>query len=494
MLRGLSYRLRLPLSLVATGLFTAAVLSAVIAWHTYRNVRIELIDNTVRFGAALASAVQPALLHDDLWLAYSALRGPRTPFSKDGAVAVPDLTPTLILVDRERRIFASNRPGTLPAAVPLHQADRELAAAVIALGNAPVNEVMVELDALPDRLLFSTPIMSDGVAVGELLLVYPRQLLWSRFTTIIRQGAWSILLVLTVLVPVGWYWGQRMVRPLARLAHCMVRVRTEDPDLVECTVTEGEDEIGCLNRRFRELLVALREKAELERQVVTSERLAAVGRLAAGVAHEINNPLAGMLMAIDTQRQRRRQAGDRDIDRTLSLLERGLTQIRDTVSALLVEARPGVHGLTVQDIEDTRTLVSTQAEKHSIRIEWDNRLDLPLALPSTLVRQVVINLLSNAIQSAPEGGRVKAFFRGDQEALTIRVNNDGEAMDRITCDHLFEPYYTTRNEGNGLGLWVTYQIVRQLGGEIQTQSRDGDTCFLITLPLSAMENEVRRGG
>jgi len=479
--RGLSYRLRLPLSLVATALFTAAVLSLVIAWHTYRNVRVELIDNAVRLGSALASALQPALLHDDLWLAYSTLRGPRSASANAGAAPAP----ILVLVDSERRIFASNRPRVLPVAVPLLEADPELAAAVSTLGEAPEDEVVIELEALAERLLFSVPIMSDGVSVGELLLVYPDRVLWPRFTTIMWQGGWSVLLVLAVVVPAGWFWGRRMVRPLTRLADCMVRVRDEDPQLIECSVAEGDDEIGRLNRRFRELLAALCEKAELERQMIASERLAAVGRLAAGVAHEINNPLGGMLMAIDTQRER--GGADGHVGQTLSLLERGLTQIRDTVSALLVEARPGAHSLTEQDIEDTRTLVSIQADKHDVHMDWDNRLDAPLALPSTLVRQVAINLLVNAIQSAPRGGRVAAMFSADQGVLSIRVNNDGAAMDRNTRDHLFEPYYTTRNEGSGLGLWVTYQIVRQLGGAIETRSRDGDTCFQVTLPLSAVE-------
>ncbi len=423
--------------------------------------------------SVLASALQPALVHDDLWLAYSTLRGPRTTSAGSGA--------TLVLLDTERRIFASNVPRTLPTAVALREADPDLAAALHGLGVSSADEVVFDLEALPDRLLFSTPITTNGVSVGALVLVYPRQVLWPRFTTIIRQGGWSVLLVLAVIVPVGWFWGRRMVRPLVRLADCMVRVRDENPDLIECSIAEGDDEIGRLNRRFRELLTSLREKAGLERQMVSSERLAAVGRLTAGIAHEINNPLGGMLVAIDTQR--RRGVTDEHTERTLSLLERGLTQIRDTVSALLVEARLESHSLTAQDIEDTRTLVSTHADKRDVRIEWDNRLSEPLALPSTLVRQVVINLLLNAVQSAPRGGRVAAFFIPGRDELSVRVNNDGEAMAQKTLDPLFEPYYTNRKEGSGLGLWVTYQIVRQLGGRIETVRHDGDTCFVATLPL-----------
>ena len=473
----LSYRVRLPLSLVATALFTTLVICLLMAWHTYRNVRIELVDNGSRLGYAVANAVQPALLHDDIWLAYSILRGPR---SIQG-----NLDATLIVLDDERKIFASNKPRLLPVAVPLQEADPVLAKMLPADDKGPGGGELVDLDSLPDRLLLVSPIASDGVTVGLLLLVYPRQVLWPRFAAIVKEGGLSVLLVLAVIIPLGWLWGQRMVNPLARLAHCMVRVRDEAPENIECSVEEGDDEIGRLNARFRELLGGLREKAELERQMVSSERLAAVGRLAAGVAHEINNPLGGMLMAIDTLRERR--ITDPHTERTMSLLERGLIQIQDTVSALLVEARREPHSLTAQDVEDTRTLIATLVAKRELRMDWNNGVDGPLSLPSTQVRQVVINLLLNAVQSTPRGGRVAATFHQDYSDLVITIENDGEAMEQETLDHLFEPYYGRREGGSGLGLWVTYQIVRQLRGEIGVDSRDGVTCFRVTLPLLNIE-------
>lgn len=476
MWRDLSYRFRLPLSLVATALFTALVIGVVIVWHTYQNVRVELIDNTTRLGHALASALQPALLHDDLWLAYSILRGPRS--ASAGSEA------TLVLLDGERRIVASNLPRRFPVARLLVAADPALAGALGAI-DPPAEQVVFDLNALPDRLFFSAPITADGVSVGELLLVYPSEVLWPRFASIVEQGGWSVLLVLAVIVPVGWISGQRLVLPLTRLAACLVRVREEDLERIECAVVEGDDEVGQLNRRFQELLEGLREKAQLEHQMVTNERLAAIGRLAAGVAHEINNPLGGMLLAIDTMRER--GIANDHTERTLSLLERGLTQIQDTVSALLVEARREPHSLTTQDIEDTRTLVSIQAGKRTIRMEWDNRVVEPLPLPSTLVRQVLINLLLNAVQSAPRGARVTAAFHPDQTRLSVSVSNEGAPMDTETLDHLFEPYFSRREGGSGLGLWVTYQIVQQLGGQIQVTSRAGETRFSVTLPFPAQE-------
>ncbi|HEB55795.1 MAG TPA: HAMP domain-containing histidine kinase [Gammaproteobacteria bacterium] len=476
----MSYRYRLPLSLVATVLFTAGVIGVVIVWHTYNNVRGELVDNGARFGFALAAALRPALLHDDVWLAYSILRGHQDSSGKRSA--------TYITLDSKNRIFASNDPHLFPIATSLQAVDLALASAVTTLLTKKGENFVVDLDSLPERLLMVTPISSNGESVGALLLVYPRHILWPRFTAIVKQGSFSVFLVLSFIVPVGWYWGRRLVQPLVTLANCMVRVGKEDPERIDCAMMEGDDEIGRLNRHFRELLTGLKEKAELERQMVVSERLAAVGRLASEVAHEINNPLGGMLMTIDTLRKR--GVTEPHTERTLLLLERGLTQIQDTVSALLLESRLERHPLTTQDINDTRTLVIAQAEKRGVSIDWDNRIDKSVSLPSTLVRQIVINLLLNAVQSTFSGGKVIALFRLQSGKLEITLSNEGKSIDEATLKYLFEPYFSTRKEGSGLGLWVTYQIVQQLDGEITVSSEHGLTRFSVTLPLRGKEKPL----
>ena len=470
----LSYRFRLPLSLAATALFTALVVSLVVAAQTYRNVRLDLIDNGTRLNAALAQALQPALLHDDVWHAFNILRG------SQNSLRTP--TATFVLLDAENRIFASNAPRQLPVAVALADADPELAETLGGRTAAPIHNSVIALESMADRLLFAIPIESDGEPIGSLLQVYPRAVLWPRFYTIIQQGALSVGLVLAIILPLGWLSGRRMVQPLVRLADCMVRMRTEDPDKVQCSAVERDDEIGRLSVRFHELLVGLREKRGLERQMVSSERLAAVGRLAAGVAHEINNPLGGMLLAIDTLRKR--GVSDANTQRTLALLERGLQQIQATVSALLLEGGRESHLLTAQDIDDTRMLVSAEIERTAATVDWENDIDGTVPLPSTLVRQATINLLLNAAQAVPRGGRIRAQFQSFESGLVILVSNEGDEIDAETLDHLFEPYYGHRTGGSGMGLWVTHQIVQQLGGDISVHSEPGETQFKVELPFN----------
>jgi signal transduction histidine kinase len=327
------------------------------------------------------------------------------------------------------------------------------------------------------------PLVDDGVAVGTLIVGYSRSLFLPRFYGIVQRVALSSLAVLAILLPVGWYLGKRMVTPLARLANCLGEMGRKPLDQIRCPVHDGRDEIGQLGTRFQQMLQELREKQRLEQQMVASERLAAVGRLAAGVAHEINNPLGGMLNAISTFRQHGRQ--DAITEKALSLLERGLAQIRDTVSALLVEARPESHALTPRDVDDILMLLQPDANKKALQVTWDNGLTEPLPLPSTLIRQVLMNLSLNAVQAAPRGSVVDCRIRRDQHLLCIEIENEGDGIPREQTHALFEPFVHQNPTGSGLGLWVTYQIVQQLNGEISVKSEAGHTCFTVQLRLEA---------
>ena len=286
--------------------------------------------------------------------------------------------------------------------------------------------------------------------------------------------------------PIGWWLGRRVARPLTRIGGLVDRVATETPEQLARELPDRKadgDEVARLERRFAEMLRELAEKQRLEGEVIRSERLAAVGRLSAGIAHEVNNPLGGMLNAVCTQRHR--GVDDPQVARTMDLIERGLNQIRETVAALLVEARDTPHALEWQDLEDVHTLAAAQAGE--VTIHRDVRLDRPLPLPATAVRQVLLNLLLNACQAAGAGGTVRYTVGRSGDGLEAHVRNTGPAMAPELLEHLFEPFYRRAGEGSGLGLWVSYQIVQQLGGSIDVTSAPGDTRFRVYLPIPSKE-------
>ncbi len=472
MISRLSYRLYLPLSLIATACLTALALSLAIAWTTYRNLESDLAVSVQQLSAAIIPGLAPSLKHDDPWLAFHILRGP--PGNGD------DLE--LILIDRSLQVFASNRPRRYPVATPVGASVEGFTQLAERLRQERPTRQRNYRSVIANRTVLVTPILVDGESIGDLLASYPHKLFWPRFAEIVRQGAIAMMVVLAVLIPAGWYWGRRMVAPILLLAACMERVKDEPLERIECELQTGDgNEISFLSRCFRDMLASLREKADLENQVVVSERLAAIGRLSAGIAHEINNPLGGMLVAVDTLRSHGKP--DSAAARTAALIERGLTQIRDTVSALLVEARPEIHPLSARDLEDVRTLVLSQSETPEITVNWNNRLSRPLPLPSTLVRQVVINLLLNARQAIEYGGHIECTFEVADHALLIEISNDGNIIPMEQLKHLFEPYYGAQSDGSGLGLWVSYQIIEQLRGSISVESTEQHTIFRVELPL-----------
>ncbi len=272
--------------------------------------------------------------------------------------------------------------------------------------------------------------------------------------------------------------------PLVELAQSMGQVSTRIPREDEVRVQTSHDELGQVGAAYKGMLKELAEKESFKREIVVSERLAAVGRLAAGIAHEINNPLGGMLNAINTFK---RHGSDAAVTgRTVSLLERGLLQIKNTVAALLVEARVEDHALTRQDIEDTHTLVLGNAHARSVRFRWENDVVEPIQVPSTLVRQILINLMLNAVQAAGASGDAATHVYRDSRYLHIAVTNAGTHIPPEAMDYLFEPFSSRRADGHGLGLWVTYQIVHQLGGEVDVSSQPGRTLFHVTLPAESL--------
>jgi len=310
---------------------------------------------------------------------------------------------------------------------------------------------------------------------------YPKSPFKSRFYQLAKDAVMITLLVLIVLLPVSIYWGKKMAAPLLQLSDAMSNITPHLPEPDGIKLEETGDEIGRLGKSFKNMIAELKEKENLQHQIIASDRLAAVGRLAAGIAHEINNPLGGMLNSISTFK--RHGAQDPLTLKTFSILERGLTQIKETVAALLVEAKARTRPFDQDDIEDICTLMHAGVQAKHINFTHENDMIDTQALPSTLVRQVIINLLLNAIRETQEYGHVHLRTYRDQGNFVIDVSNDGSYIPPEKVAYLFEPFTTLNDSGNGLGLWVIYQVTQQMGGLITVQSEPDETRFIVQLPL-----------
>ncbi|MBI5900511.1 MAG: HAMP domain-containing histidine kinase [Rhodocyclales bacterium] len=477
----LSFRHKIPLwtsFLIGLSIF---VVGAALMTRAYRDMKAAVVISADNLGHTLANTVAPMLLHDDVWRAFEIVRSPIRAESARSPVQVD----AVVVFGRDRRIFVSSHPESLPMlSEPAALGADWLALAAGLDAPTPVAWPLVIEPEGSSYLYLALPITDKDAQLGHLVLRYAKSVFHPWFVATTWQGLGLGLLVLAVLIPINWYWGSRMASPLVDLAQRMGMMMERPPEPLPPDLYPYHDELGQLFQAYDRMVLALREKAALESEVVRSERLAAIGQLTAGIAHEINNPLAGLITAVDTLKLRQ------DLDpralRHLDLIDRGLMQIRDTVAALLVQTRVQARPLNQHDLDDVHTLIQPQVAKRRITLDWSATMPPELPAPASLVRQILINLLLNAVQAAAEGGHVS--LRLGQKAdsgscLAIVVRNDGTLLSDEQLAHLFEPFASTRAGGHGLGLWVTYQIVTQLDGRISARNVDDQVEFVVNLPL-----------
>jgi signal transduction histidine kinase len=477
-LRDLSLRYKIPLRVSALVVGTAVIVTGALILREYDEVKHDLAANATTLGRVLANTLVVPLTHDDVWRAFELINSPFSAGNIDGYDAAAEL---ILVVNPQHQIYVSTEPTRYPMLTELKRVGRDFEILQEQFERIDAQQPTLAEVEDSDYIYVRIPVLHDKILLGTLVIAYSKSVFIPRFYSLVYRAVLGTLAVLAVLLPICWYWGHMIGVPFVRLAQAMGTVGSRLPQQHELVLYEGGDEVGQVGRAFRGMVEQLREKADLEQQVMASERLAAVGRLSAGIAHEINNPLGGMLNAISTYK---RHGGDPALtDKTISLLERGLLQIKDTVAALLVEARLESHPLTPQDIEDVRTLIQPAVHRKSARLAWESEVAEALPLPSTLVRQILINLLLNAGNAVEESGCVEVRITREGRSLAMMVTNDGKYITAERLPYLFEPFSQRSDKGQGLGLWVTYQIVQQLRGEISVKSEPGQTRFTVNLPL-----------
>lgn len=478
----LSLRYKLPLWGGALILASVLAVSAALMLKAYEDLKEDLRTSAEGLGGILTKTLFAPLLHDDVWRAFeqvnAAFHGGRRPDH-------PIQPEVIFVVGPVGQIVVSTAPGELPLTADLERLGPDHALLARELDRHPPRGGLVQGMDSGGRLYFAFPIREESAQVGTLVLGYSRDVFLPRFRGLALYGILIGALVLAVLLPLNWYWGQRMARPLVDLSRRMGRVASGGQDDPPREVYPFRDELGRLFQAYDAMADELRQKALLERELLQSERLSAIGQLASGIAHEVNNPLGGMLMALDTLKAR--GGLPEHAARTLDMLERGLKQIQETVAALLVQARDQGRILTARDLEDVRTLIHPQALKKSLRLDWSVDLPADTRLPAAAVRQILINLLLNAVQAAPEAGWASLSLSPRDGGLDMAVVNPAEPIPPERLRHLFEPFVSGREGGSGLGLWVTYQIVGQLGGRIGARCADGLVRFDVWLPLASAE-------
>ena len=282
-----------------------------------------------------------------------------------------------------------------------------------------------------------------------------------------------------------------ITKPLKLLTKEMDETKPgEDPPSLSVT---GQDEIGILRKSFYRLLKRIKEdekeRERTQRNLLLTEKMVAIGKLTAGVAHEINNPLGGLLNCIYHFKR-----GDLPPERQkeyLQLMEDGIKRIQKTVTNLLEYAHTTNLERSPTDfnfiIEKSLSLLDYQIRKKQIEVvkEIQEKL-LSIEVDRNQMSQVFMNIFLNSIQAMEGGGTLRIAAVISDGRFVVKISDTGKGIPEDILPKVFDPFFTTKGEskGTGLGLWVTQGIVERHGGTIQLSSQEGKgTTVEIQFPI-----------
>ncbi len=286
------------------------------------------------------------------------------------------------------------------------------------------------------------------------------------------------------------FLSQKFIRPIINLADTMDRMRGDYLDVR--VPVKGHDEIAVLTERFNSLMKRIKDaQNELKKtheRLMQSERLASIGILASGIAHEINNPLGGLFNCLEILKTR---GNDHELRaRYLGLIKEGLERIETTVNRLLYMARKREHRVEEINIrtavQNVYGLVEFRAQK--TRVLFQNNIPPELFFYVDLqdFQQIMLNLFINALQAMNGGGMLTVNGSGDNSHIRLEVIDTGTGIKKEHMTKIFDPFFTTKSpgEGTGLGLWLTYEIVNSYNGEIRVESEEGKgSKFILMFPV-----------
>ncbi len=325
-----------------------------------------------------------------------------------------------------------------------------------------------------------------------------------RRATMLLMGVLCFVVVAGALALGVWQY-RGVMKPLRDLTHGVRRVAAGQ--FTQRVQSQGDEEFAGLARDFNRMAGELdgfyhdleQKVAEKSRELIRSERLASVGYLAAGVAHEINNPLGVISGYAEYSLGRLKQASRDDVEKTLRIICEEAFRCKEITSKLLSLAKPGEPDRHAVDLAAVCNAVTSIIG--GLQPYRDRKMTVHTdAVESTVVfaveaemKQMLMNLLLNALEAVPPGGEVHVSLARDGQWVSLVVSDNGRGMSPDTLQRIFEPFFTDRrtprDHGTGLGLAITYAIVQNHGGRIRAHS-DGPgrgSRFVVELPAAQRE-------
>lgn len=481
-LRRLSLTVKLPITFAAIVLTVATISGALSVSRESAAMSAGLENSARQIALSVASQSADSVRRSDYWVMYANLKKQAGSVGADGIQVL-----FAAIVSDSGIVLAHTQPDSNRIGQPFALAGRH-AEAFAAPAQAVVRDLVLDRRPL---VLAGAPITWGSQPLAQVWIAVDGSPLADRMRTA-TIGIAAVSAALAVLGIVGgWMLSRRMVGPLRALTAAVARAREGRLDDVGPIRVQEYDEIGRLTHAFNAFVAESQDRAELERQLRLHDKLVAVGQMVAGVAHEVNNPLAGMKTAVETLKL----LGD-DADRraeAIRLLRLGIDHIEGVVGALQIVHRAPEEETTCDPraLDDLFLLIRSECERRGIEVGWHNRLTGAISVAPGRLKQILINLLMNAVKAMPAGGILTFSATETSGGYEFAVEDTGRGMIQAQLDRIFEPFYTTRPDGSGLGLWICLQLAEGMNASIAVASDEGaGSIFRLSMPRPAERREI----
>ena len=400
-----------------------------------------------------------------------------------------------------QNIFIVAQNGDVINSTSRADMDSQLRPEIVGLPPIRHNESLIAATGNAHASKIQFPIQTEK-GTRNVILVISLQRLSQAVSTVGRIRLFATIALGLILLLLTAVISRRFTRPVTELARAAQRVTAGDLEFA--VATTDRNEVGTLSRTFNEMIVGLRRNRELEEQLQRAERSAVVGRFASGIAHEIRNPLNFMNLSIDHLQARfvapPKTEQEADATRTeathiLGLIKDEIGRLNRLVSDFLSYGRPAkikIRGIAARALlEEVIGLVHAQAEQQGVKIRLQVSADngSHFEADAEQIKTCFSNLVINAVQAMPQGGELNIAVSQTDSIMKFEFQDTGIGIEAEPLEQIFEPYYSTKETGIGLGLPLTKKLIEDHGGEIKVSSERGKgTTFIVTLPREARQH------
>lgn len=457
--------IKLPLLAAAMMVLVGAVASQQVLRSLARVQDARIQELAQMHVEGLSVALGPLVLRNDTWEVYDTLD--RAAQGTEGRRMV--LT---AVADERGRVLAATDPRRVPM-------DSDIAD----LSGAPVELENLSVDGSGPVLSLIAPLVYQGRTVGQIATELDVSDLLKE-----RRRALFLLIIgnaiaIGILSLAGFAAIRKMLRPVTILSRQMTETQGDPHPIPISEVPKGDGELARLARTYNSMVDAVAARSEAERRLAQRERFVALGRLSSSLAHEISNPLGGLLNATNTIRN----FADRPdaVRQSTDILERGLRHLRDVTRVTLDHNRidPENRSLTADDFEDLKLLIQPEVSRQMLDLTWsvDFTEQSHCVVAAGPVRQIALNLLLNACTASGRSGQVGFEVSLKADVLVIHVTNTGPDMPQAALDRLLGD--GPLSPGGGVGLRLVRELATGLGGWVDHAREYDETRISVTIPM-----------